>query len=84
MVIESVIRSFKFPFLLLIRIQDWHPHKRDCATFTVVMDKQIGYPLSVKAVLFPVMATPPLFINFPYRFDLNSNNLTVPKRVLGL
>ncbi|TBU50082.1 hypothetical protein BD309DRAFT_908660 [Dichomitus squalens] len=47
-------------------MKDWKRHKRECPTLAAGLDSQIGYPLTVKAAVFPVEGGEPRIIDLPY------------------
>ncbi|KAM5531897.1 hypothetical protein V8D89_014451 [Ganoderma adspersum] len=53
--------------------QDWKRHKRECPLLASGIDKQVEFPLTVQAVVFPMEGGPPLILNLPYKLVENGD-----------
>lgn len=55
---------------VLLYLQDWTRHKRECPILASGLDKQVGFPLTVKAVVFTTEGGPPRITDLRYKLEL--------------
>ncbi|KAI0715122.1 hypothetical protein C8Q76DRAFT_729703 [Earliella scabrosa] len=63
---------------------DWKRHKRECPILAGGIDNQVGYPLKVKGVVFPVEGGPPRMVDIPYKLAPGWMHEHIPSHELDL
>ncbi|KAI0375435.1 hypothetical protein BV20DRAFT_1048574 [Pilatotrama ljubarskyi] len=65
-------------------VSDWKRHKRECHVLAAGLDTQVGFPLKVKAILFPVEGGEPRIVDVGYRLEPWEETPDLPKHTPDL